>query len=127
MGILHSLLLAGAFFSTAFAEPDCVEHYTVKPYDSCWKISIEKSVALKNLIAWNQHRGNCALYPGDVLCVAKYKVQCNRTHMVISNDWCWKIAKDNDIDLNKLVALNPNLVQSIDECNIHPGQQVCVG
>ncbi|RDA95669.1 hypothetical protein CP533_1275 [Ophiocordyceps camponoti-saundersi (nom. inval.)] len=127
--VLNVPCQAKADDSTEFrreAGEECLDLYTVKPGDFCWKIAVEKSVSMENLEAWNPKTRCPGIHPGDRMCVSKHKVNCRRYHEVKSNDNCWEVSMQNWITPEKLVSMNRNMLSNASHCPIYAGQKLCV-
>ncbi|PHH79663.1 hypothetical protein CDD80_4148 [Ophiocordyceps camponoti-rufipedis] len=123
MALLRLMLIAGALCSAASA---CAETYTVSFGDTCWGVSVNKSVSMKNIEAWNTKLDCARLRPGDEMCVSQRNVPCRYHHHVVKGDSCWKIADEQGTTIQHLFDLNPNLINSPSDCPLFPGQKVCV-
>lgn len=103
----------------------CTETYDVQPGDYGYKISVEKSVSIQNLMQWNSLEPPYMLWPGNSLCISKLEpVKCVSWHTVEPGDTCYALAQRARLSLDKLIKLNPNLMSY--QCPLLAGQRVCL-
>ncbi|KAJ3205507.1 hypothetical protein HK099_000771 [Clydaea vesicula] len=98
--------------------------YTVREGDSCWSISQSNSLSLDQFYSFNNGINCNELQIGQRVCLSEEGDAggCSKQHTVVSGDFCWKIAQDNDLSVNDLIEINPGL----DCNNLQIGEVLCV-
>ncbi|KAG9081271.1 hypothetical protein FRC06_005679, partial [Ceratobasidium sp. 370] len=95
----------------------CTNTYTVASGDTCTTIPQKNNISSYQLRRLNPSL-NCELLSvAAPLCVADSTYNCQPVYTVKSGDGCWDIANNHGIDLNQLIADNPQIG---DNCAIQP-------
>ena len=93
--------------------------YTVVPGDTMWRIAVKHGIGLSDLMAANPQISDSALiFPGQTITIPSTNAS---TYTVVSGDTIWHIAKKQGIELNDLMAANPQITNS---SLIFPGQTI---
>ncbi|KAF9033999.1 hypothetical protein BDZ89DRAFT_947610, partial [Hymenopellis radicata] len=105
------------------ASAACTETYTVVSGDDCTLIPQKASISTYQLTFLNSGLNCNALSVGQSLCVRDSTYDCQPVYQVQSGDGCWDIANSHGITSDQLLANNPNIGS---DCNIQPGEMLCV-
>ncbi|KAF5337649.1 hypothetical protein D9758_013017 [Tetrapyrgos nigripes] len=103
----------------------CTKLTTIQPGDSCEAIAQRNSISTFDLQLINPPNICANLISGQAICVGSPLVNCSSVYTVDGTEGgCSNIAQSHDIDLNTLLALNPNVNSGCT--NIFPGEVLCV-
>jgi len=123
--MLFRSIVVAAIASAAAAH--CVRQYTVKPGDTCDKISASQGVSTYQLAVINDGVINdkCSnLVPNSSICLGYEGDDCTKVYTVVKGDTCIAIASANNVNTTLLHENNP---QIDPECkNIYIGEVLCV-
>jgi LysM repeat protein len=97
----------------------CFRTYTIEPNDTLYQIAKEFNVPLQDLISVNPQIADPNLiYPGQEICLPPLDTPREIIHRIQPGDTLYKIALQYNIDLNILIAVNPQL----DPNRLFPGE-----
>lgn len=106
-------LLFSAYLTNA-----CSRYYTVVSGDSCYYIALSRGYTLNQFRSLNPEINCDRLQIGQKVCVTAGNdspptASCSRSYKVVSGDSCWRIATNNGMSVDQLIALNPGV-----NCNV---------
>lgn len=104
---------------------DCMSNYTVSSGDTCSSIVTQNKLYLAQLETNNPTLNCTTLQVGQKLCMqALYDPTCWKSTVVATGQTCASIAIANNVTMENVLQLNPDLDTSCD--NLFPGDTICV-
>lgn len=105
---------------------NCKTIYTAQPGDTMYKIAQKYKISLDALIAANPQIDNPSIiYTGQKICIPinNQLPGCKEYYIVKPGDTMYTIAQKYNIDLDKLIAANPQIA---NPAVLYPGQKICI-